>query len=155
MADYRIINFRKGPFGKALAFFDIAVDNEVIIRENTLKLKNDGGYFYSSFSKKRVRNGEPVIDPKTGKEKWDEALDLYGEEGDDGKYKITAAGWEAKKRILEQAVALYESDDTTTQSRGGKKATAAKAGTATASKTVTVEATDDASFVPEDDDLPF
>lgn len=152
--DIRIINFRKGPFGKALAFFDIALDNALIIRDNTLKLKNDGGYFFSSMSKKRVRNGEAVIDPKTGREKWDEALDLYGEEGADGKYKITAAGWEAKEQILSQVVALYESEETTGQARGGKKAGAAKAGTAATSKVVNV-ATEDATTDDDDDDLPF
>lgn len=141
--DIRVSNFKKGPFGKALAVFDVVLDNALVIKGQTLKQKNDGsGYFLSSFfDKPRLdKDKQPVL--KNGKAMWDSPLDLYATEDANGEYKITAEGWNARDEIIRQATELLGSAAPSAPRK-------AKAGQAAASTVVNAE------FSDNEDDLPF
>jgi hypothetical protein len=142
--DIRVSNFKKGPFGKALAVFDVVLDNALVIKGQTLKQKNDQtGYFLSSFFDKprKDKEGNPVM--KNGKPVWDSPLDLYGAEDASGDYKIVAEAWTAREEILRQATELLGN------AAPSAPRTKGKAGAVAASAVV------DAKFTDDESDLPF
>jgi len=149
--DIRIGNISKGPFGKVLAFFDVVLDDTIVLKGFALKLKNDGTkYYYQAPAKKRLdKDGKAV--QKDGYDVWDAHVDMYGEEVD-GKYSFTEAAWAFRTKVIELAVEAFEAADAPS-GRGAKSAPKAKATAKAAAATSTEDGNDD----PEgtDDDLPF
>lgn len=143
-----VANFRKGPFGTALGFFDLTLDNVFVVKGFALKQKKDGtSYYYQAPSKARTDKAGNPVNNKEGFQIYDSYFDLYGERTDDG-YKPTPEAWDGREAILKQAVALYDG----AAPKGAGRGSAAKPkATATAATAGTVESTEDA----DTDDLPF
>lgn len=157
--DVRVANFRKGPWGTALAFFDVVFDETIIARGFVLRQsKKDDKFYWQPPSKVRLEKGsnKPAKDDK-GYDIYDPIVDLWGEKKD-GKFTPTESAWEARDAIIQQAVEQYEAstgDAPSTKGRGGAKgaAKAAPAKERPAAAASKVEGGD--GEYDEDDDLPF
>jgi hypothetical protein len=154
----QVTNFRKGPFGTALAFFDVALSETFIMRGFALKKSKAGKYYYQSPSKPRTdKQGQPVKGDD-GYQIYDAFFDMYGEKNSEGKYTPTEAGWDGRETIITQAVALLESGApaASRKPKATASATSAKASAPAARPEEFASATDDAGDASaDDDDLPF
>jgi hypothetical protein len=163
--EVRIANLRRGEWGSALAFFDVVLDDALVVRGYMLgKSKAAGKWYFRPPSKLRTEKGtgKPMKDDN-GYDIYDPTVDLWGAKKD-GKFSPTQAAWDIRDEILRQAIEEYESASEAPKQtgRGGAKTprnTAAPAPTATRAGTTTkVETgTGDGEFEddPPDDDLPF
>ncbi len=146
MESIQVINLRKGPWGKVLAFFDVVVDDAVKLNGFMLKQKNDGGHFYQEPANPRFTNkhkcgecgqrtGDNVKDD-SGYNIYDNIFGLALEKSGDS-WKVTEKAFEFRAEVTKQAIAAFQ--------RSGE-ATPATAGVAT----TTTDGEDD-----DDSDLPF
>lgn len=122
--------------GYALMFFNLSVgvtnaegefNGIFTVTDLSLMKSKDGEFYWRGPSKRRERNGEPVM--KDGKAIYDELFRLYSEEGagKDGGWGVTEAGHLGRKEVLKKAIAAYEALD-----KAPAKTTAPKAGKAQA-----------------------
>lgn len=169
----RVEQLRRGPFGNALAFFNVAVGQDedgdfqgaLILRDFALKQKTDGSAFYFQAPSKlrKDKAGNPVKNDK-GFNQYDDYIRLFSAPVKGGEAKITQLAWSVRDAIIEQATAAYEASETENAGRGAKPAakTPAKATPAKAAAKASVPAKkakpvepEDESDESEDDDLPF
>lgn len=144
-------NFRAGPFGNALAFFDIVIDNALTLNGMVLKAKtNSEGYFYQEPGKLRLETktkcgecGQITGTPAKNKEGYNIYDNHFGlqlmKPSDAENWKPTEDAFEFRSRVLSLAVAAYEQS---------QKKTGAVVGVGTAT-------TDGEALTGSDDDLPF
>lgn len=145
-----ITNFKKGPFGKVLAFFDVVLDDTFVIRGFALKEKNDGtSLYYQAPSKLRLDKDKNPVKNAAGYDVYDSYFDMHGAMNGE-KYEPTEQGWDGRKTIIELATIEFKS--AAAPSGRGTKAPAKAKATATAA---TASKTEDAGEDAEDDDLPF
>lgn len=175
----QVENLRRGPFGNALAFFNVVVGVEdgdefqpaLSLRDFVLKEKNDGtAYYFQAPAKQRLKGGEAVKDDK-GYPIWDAYIQFITEKvrGSE-RARLTDLSASIRDSILEQAVAAYESAAEENQGRGATKAKApaakapvraaapkakATAGATRSKARPVVEETVDEALEDEDDSLPF
>ena len=153
----QVVNLRPGPFGSALAYFNVVVGEEgedgefvgaLVLKDFVLKEKKDGSSkYWQSPAKQRLRNGAPVKDPK-GFAVWDDYISLFAEEGS----SATPLAFKLRTSIIEQATALFDNAGKATSGRGGKPAAAAPAKKTVARKAAPAPVADAEEL---DDDLPF
>lgn len=153
----RVVNLRPGPFGNALAYFNVVVGEEdngeftgaLVLKDFVLKYKKDGvSYFWQAPAKQRMRDGQPVKDQK-GYAIWDEYMTLFAPEGEK---QPTGLSFDTRSEITTQAGKLYDAAKSATTGRGGAKPAAKPvAGKRPAAK-AQVDAADPAEL---SDDLPF
>lgn len=172
MFGFKIKNMRKGPFGKALAFLDIAFgdvgeDGDFTgaceVRGCVLKEGTKGFYVQFPAKPRLDKQGNPVKDQK-GYAIYDNHFDLYVE-GEGEERKPTAAAWELRSEIILAAQHAYEAEATSNTGRGAAPAKAAKA--APAPKVKPAEAAEEiegdeapspvgvGAGLDDDDSLPF
>lgn len=125
MIAVQVANLRPGPFGQALAYFNVVVGNKedgeftggLVLKDFVLKKKKDGSsYYWSPPAKQRLKNGQPQKDAK-GFAIWDDYVSLFAE--DSGATKLAHA---LRTSILDQAVQLYEAASGSNTGRGSKPA---------------------------------
>lgn len=111
-----ISQMRLVSFGSTVAFFDFEIgvqtdDGQFVpvlkVRDNALQQSNkDDGYWVSYPSKPRVRDGQPVINPATGKTQYDDQVSAVLEQKD-GKWLATDASYKFKNYIGGMATAKF------------------------------------------------
>jgi len=164
MMQAKVVNMRRGPFGKALAFFNILIGTEVdgvfepvlVLKECVLKEKTDGSSMYFNFPAKlrTGSDGEPV--KVNGYNKYDNYVDLYFDRSGE-KPRVSDASWAVREAILAEAIAAYESDEDEQTGRGSRPKQAAKPAAARPSKPKPKVEQPEPEGEPDeaDDDLPF
>lgn len=130
--------FKYAGKGGTVAFFDIILDDVLVLKGCTLKQSKDGDYYWKPPAKPRMKNGVQVTDD-AGRGLWDDHYRLMT--GDDK--KLTKPAYAFSQAVLEQAVGQFESTD---EGRGKPK----KAKVAAATSTKTDDAGDG-----DDEGLPF
>jgi hypothetical protein len=151
----KVVNLRPGPFGNALAYFNVVVGEEdngeftgaLVLKDFVLKHKKDGtSYYWQAPAKKRMRDGSAVKDAK-GFDVWDEYMTLYAP---DGEKQPTGLSFDTRSDITAQAVKLFEGS---TKSASGRGSVPAKA--APAKRTGKPAPQESSSPTELEDDLPF
>jgi hypothetical protein len=129
MFGFKIKNMRKGPFGKALAFLDVAFgdvnEDGVFVGVCEVRgcvLKDGSKGFYVQFpAKARLdKEGQPAKDSK-GYAIYDNHFDLYIE-GEGEERKPTADAWDFRRDLILAAQHAYEAAGEGNKGRGAKAA---------------------------------
>lgn len=151
----RVTNMRPVTYGNLLAYFDLAIEDALVVKGMTFKRKTDDSAYYVQFpAKARMVKGtqEIAVDEK-GFKIYDNDVDLFLEKNAQDKYTPSKAAWAVKDEILAQATEAYESSAGGRGTAAPKAKSTAKVGKA-AARTVESDTTDDADE-DEDSDLPF
>lgn len=170
MLAYEIINVRSGGQysvigcdvvlgyrdGKTNSFIGQLTVKGVWLRER----KEGAGYFVSWPSAVRAKDG--VVVKENGKPKYDNLIQLYGEEGGNpkkpGEWAFTPAAWEFQEAVAEELLQLSKATAKTEAGRGPAKASGpARGASRPAVRTATrpARAAAPAAEQEADDDLPF
>jgi len=126
----KILNMRRGPFkGGALAFFSLAIgyrneDGEFqpvfVVRDCSLReRKDDGEHFISWPAKKRMRDGEAVLE--NGKPIYDEQFGMFREKTGEGVWRVPKAAYPVLDAVIEQAVKANKAEADEGKGRGGER----------------------------------
>jgi hypothetical protein len=102
-----IQNFRAGPWNNVLAYFDIAIDNTLLLVGFTLFKSQQGNYYFKSPAKQRLDKEKKPVKGENGYDIWDEHIRLMMEKEDD-KSKLTEEANDFRKEVLSLAVEQLE-----------------------------------------------
>lgn len=152
--EIRVVNFRRGPFKNVAAFFDVVLDNALVVRGNALKQRNDGKYYYQTKGIARIgKDKQPALNDE-GFAIYDNVVDLYTEKSGE-EWKPTQAAWDIRDQILAAALEILQSDPAQENAGRGSAQSKGKAKVAAGSKANTAKSVEGIEDEDNDNDLPF